>query len=405
MEGRTRRWLLRKILAEGRHEVAALLSTCTDGFHRVSMHGARCSLLNRQTDALGIPCRKVFIPQKCINDDYERIMREACLEFKAAGITQVAFGDLFLADIRAYRDRMLAEVGMTALYPVWGLNTSQLAREFFRDGFRATLVCVDSQKLDGSFAGRAYDEALLTSLPAHVDPCGENGEFHTFVHDGPIFRKPVAADLARSCNAASSISQIYCLNPGRWKTKTKQISKENPMNNNRYLVLAGMVLAAAAARLLPHPWNFTPIGAMALFGGAQFASKRAAFLLPFSALFLSDLVLGLHRLMPFVYGCFALTVCLGFWVHHQRRADRIVIASLLSSLVFFLVTNFSGWACFETYPKNAVGLFECYVAGLPFLRNGLLGDLFYSGVLFGGLALAEYRFTSLREPGLVPATA
>ncbi len=177
------------------------------------------------------------------------------------------------------------------------------------------------------------------------------------------------------------------------------------MKNNRYLVLIGIVLAAAAARLLPHPWNFTPIGAMALFGGAQFANKRAAFLLPLSALFLGDLVLGLHKLMPFVYGCFALTVCLGFWVRQNRSAGRIVIASLTSAIVFFLVTNFSVWACFDTYPKNVTGLMECYVAGLPFLRNGLLGDLFYAGVLFGGLALAEQKFTSLREPRLVPATA
>jgi hypothetical protein len=177
------------------------------------------------------------------------------------------------------------------------------------------------------------------------------------------------------------------------------------MKNNRYLILAGMVLAAAAVRLLPHPWNFTPIAAMALFGGAQFASKRTAFLMPLTALFLGDLVLGLHRLMPFVYGCFALTVCLGFWVRRQPRASRIVIASVLSSTVFFLVTNFSAWACLDTYPKNATGLLECYVAGLPFLRNGLLGDLLYAGVLFGGLALAERRFNSLRELRVIPAAA
>jgi uncharacterized protein (TIGR00290 family) len=183
---------LRKILAEGRHEIAALLTTCTEGFRRVSMHGVRCSLLNRQAEALGLPCRKVFIPQHCTNDDYERLMRAACLEFKAAGITQVAFGDLFLAEIRAYRDRMLAPVGMTAFYPVWGLDTRELAREFIRAGFRATLVCVDSTKIAGAFAGRSFDESLLADLPASVDPCGENGEFHTFVHDGPIFRHPVA---------------------------------------------------------------------------------------------------------------------------------------------------------------------------------------------------------------------
>jgi uncharacterized protein (TIGR00290 family) len=181
---------LSRLLAKG-HEIVALLTTCTEGFRRVSMHGVRCSLLNRQAQALRIPCHKVFIPRQCTNEDYERLMREAFLKFKAAGITQIAFGDLFLEDIRAYRDRMLGEVGMRALYPVWGLNTSQLARDFIRDGFRATLVCVDSQKLDASFAGQAFDEALLERLPAHVDPCGENGEFHTFVHDGPIFRQPV----------------------------------------------------------------------------------------------------------------------------------------------------------------------------------------------------------------------
>lgn len=177
------------------------------------------------------------------------------------------------------------------------------------------------------------------------------------------------------------------------------------MKNNRFLFLAGMILAAAAARLLPHPWNFTPIGAIAIFSGAQFASKRAAFLLPLSALFLGDLVLGLHKLMPFVYGCFAFTVCLGFWVRRNRSASRIVIASLASSIVFFLVTNFSVWAVFDTYPKNAAGLMECYIAGLPLFRNGLLGDLFYSGVLFGGLALAQSRFVSLREPQLISVTA
>ena len=177
------------------------------------------------------------------------------------------------------------------------------------------------------------------------------------------------------------------------------------MKNTRYLILAGMVLAAAAARLLPHPWNFTPIGAMALFGGAQFAGKRAAFLVPLAALFLSDLMLGLHSLMPFVYGCFALTVCLGFWVRRNASAGRIAVASLISSTVFFLVTNFGVWACLNTYPKNAGGLLECYAAGLPFYRNGVLGDLFYAGLLFGALALAQRRFTALREPQLAPAAA
>ena len=177
------------------------------------------------------------------------------------------------------------------------------------------------------------------------------------------------------------------------------------MKNPRYLVLTGMILAAALLRILPHPWNFTPIGAMALFGGAQFTDRRRAFLLPLAALFLGDLVLGLHKLMPFVYGCFALTVCLGFWVRRQPRAGRIVIASVISSTVFFLVTNFSVWAVFDTYPRNSAGLIECYIAGLPSFRNGLLGDLFYAAVLFGGLALAEMRFPAVREVRPLSAAA
>lgn len=182
---------LQSIRAEGRYEVASLLTTCTEGFRRISMHGVRCSLLNQQIAALSLPGRKVFIPHPCVNDDYEKRMRTAFLSFKEMGITKVAFGDLFLHEIRAYRDRLLTEIGMTAVYPLWGMNTSDLAHRFIRDGFRATLVCVDSHKLDAAYAGRPFNERLLASLPSNVDPCGENGEFHTFVHDGPIFHHPV----------------------------------------------------------------------------------------------------------------------------------------------------------------------------------------------------------------------
>lgn len=180
-----------KIRGEDRQEVALLLTTCTEGFRRVSMHGVRCSLLNRQAEALGLPCHKVFIPKACSNECYENRFSEACVQLKAAGITRVAFGDLFLADIRAYRDQMLARIGMSAMYPVWGLDTLQLARDFIRLGFRATIVCVDTTKLDASFAGRAFDASMVADLPEGADPCGENGEFHTFVHDGPVFTRPV----------------------------------------------------------------------------------------------------------------------------------------------------------------------------------------------------------------------
>lgn len=156
------------------------------------MHRVRRKLLERQATALGLPLQFICLPAFPPNSLYEDRVCAALRPFLPQGVRRAVFGDLFLEDIRAYRDRMLAEVGMTALYPVWGLNTRELAREFIRDGFRATLVCVDSAKLDGSFAGRTYDESLLADLPASADPCGENGEFHTFVHDGPIFRKPFA---------------------------------------------------------------------------------------------------------------------------------------------------------------------------------------------------------------------
>lgn len=182
---------LREILRNREYEVAALLTTYTEGFRRISMHGVRCSLLKTQAQELGFPLRKVFISRECSNEDYEARMQAALLEYKAAGITKVVFGDLFLEEIRAYRDRMLAAIGMAAIYPLWGRDTRQLAEEFIADYFRATLVCVDPRKLDPSFAGRAFDRTLLRDLPGNVDPCGENGEFHTFVFDGPILRNPI----------------------------------------------------------------------------------------------------------------------------------------------------------------------------------------------------------------------
>ena len=182
---------LREIGREGRYEVAALVTTCTEGYDRISMHGVRCSLLERQAEELGLPLRKVFISQGASNDEYEARMKEAFLEYKTAGVTKAAFGDLFLEDIRVYRDRMMASIGMSALYPVWGMDTRALAREFVRDGFCAVLVCVDPRALDKSFAGRTLDDALLDDLPADVDPCGENGEFHSFVFQGPIFRRNI----------------------------------------------------------------------------------------------------------------------------------------------------------------------------------------------------------------------
>ncbi|MCI0330697.1 MAG: hypothetical protein L0196_07065 [candidate division Zixibacteria bacterium] len=178
----------------------------------------------------------------------------------------------------------------------------------------------------------------------------------------------------------------------------------------RFLVLVGMILAAAASRLIPHPPNLAPIGAIALFGGACFAHRRAALVVPLAAMFLSDLAigvlsgnlsLGLHRLIPVVYGSFALIVCLGFWLRTRRTLVPIAGAMLTSSVLFFVLTNFGVWALGAWYPKTWGGLVACYVAAIPFFHNTLLGDAVYTTILFGGLALAERGFPALRTPAPV----
>ncbi|MGH8460466.1 MAG: hypothetical protein ACRESS_02555 [Stenotrophobium sp.] len=180
------------LLASQKYEIAALLTTITEGYDRISMHGVRRELLDRQSEILGIPLHKIMIPQDCSNESYEARMREALDHYKGRGITKVAFGDLFLEDLRQYRDQRLAQVGMTGLYPIWMRDTGELVRTFIGLGFKAILACVDTQALDASFAGREIDYDLLRDLPASVDPCGEHGEYHSFVHAGPIFRQAVA---------------------------------------------------------------------------------------------------------------------------------------------------------------------------------------------------------------------
>lgn len=183
---------LQASLADPGVHVDALLTTVTARFDRISMHGVRTTLLEAQARALGIPLEIARIPQRCSNDEYERVMRDALGGYAERGGEAVVFGDLFLADVRAYRERLLAPLPLAPTFPLWGLDTASLARRFVADGFRAILVCVDPRQIDPSFCGRAYDDALLHQLPASCDPCGENGEFHTFVHDGPIFTRPVS---------------------------------------------------------------------------------------------------------------------------------------------------------------------------------------------------------------------
>jgi uncharacterized protein (TIGR00290 family) len=181
-----------QMLASQKYEIAALLTTVTEDFDRISMHGVRRELLERQADSLAIPLHKILIPKVCSNEIYEACMGEALDHFKALGILKIAFGDLFLADVKQYRDERLAQAGMTGLYPVWMRDTDELVRTFLGLGFKAILACVDTHAIDASFAGREIDSDLLRDLPDSADPCGEYGEYHSFVYAGPIFKKSIA---------------------------------------------------------------------------------------------------------------------------------------------------------------------------------------------------------------------
>jgi len=171
--------------------VKALLTTVTEQYERISMHGVRRALLEQQAAAIGLPLEEVRIPVSASNAIYEEAMRRLLMRHQAQGVSRVIFGDLFLQDIRSYREGNLAKLGMAGIFPLWLEDTTRLAREFIELGFRAILVCVDPKQLDPSFCGREFDQALLRDFPQHVDPCGENGEFHTFVYEGPIFKRPI----------------------------------------------------------------------------------------------------------------------------------------------------------------------------------------------------------------------
>lgn len=182
-------WAMREELGV---EPAALLTTVNQDFERISIHGVRRELLHAQAAAVGLPLVEVGIPTGCSDDLYEERIATALTAPPLAAATTVAFADLFLADIRAYREERLAALGRAATFPLWGRDTAALARRFVAAGFGATLVVVDTERLDARFVGRRFDMALLDELPAGVDPCGENGEFHTFVDAGPIFSMPLA---------------------------------------------------------------------------------------------------------------------------------------------------------------------------------------------------------------------
>jgi len=189
--GKDSAWALCRLRQNPEIEVVGLLTTVNSEFHRVAMHGVRREVLRAQAQAAGLPLWEVPLPWPCSNDVYESRMKTVCERALAEGVKAIAFGDLFLRDIREYRERQLASTGLRPVFPLWEMPTHELAREMIAAGLRAKISCVDTRVLAREFAGRDFDEELLRALPAGVDPCAENGEFHTCVYAGPMFEKPL----------------------------------------------------------------------------------------------------------------------------------------------------------------------------------------------------------------------
>ena len=189
--GKDSAWMVHVLRQTPGIELRGLLTTVNAAAGRVAMHAVRETLLQQQADALDLPLRLVPIPSPCPNEVYAQVMGDAVRAAVADGFTHVAFGDLFLADIRAYREQQLAGSGLTPLFPLFGADTASLARQMLAAGLRARLTCIDPRVLERRFVGREFDDALLAELPATVDPCGERGEFHSFAYDGPMFRRPI----------------------------------------------------------------------------------------------------------------------------------------------------------------------------------------------------------------------
>jgi len=198
--GKDSAWALHKLRGDAEIELCAMVTTLNSAFDRVAMHGTRRTVVEAQARAAGLPLWTVPLPWPCTNEIYEQRMAEVCARAVAEGIQAVAFGDLFLPDVRAYRERQLHGTGLEPLFPLWQIPTDRLAREMIAGELRARLSCVDTKQLDGSFAGREFDEALLRDLPPGVDPCGERGEFHTCVYAGPMFSAPLVIETGEIVN-------------------------------------------------------------------------------------------------------------------------------------------------------------------------------------------------------------
>jgi uncharacterized protein (TIGR00290 family) len=193
--GKDSAWSLHLLRQKNEYEIVGLLTTFNRAADRVAMHGVRRVLVRAQAEAAGIPLWEVDLPWPCSNDDYESAMKQTCKKAVESGIEYVAFGDLFLTDIREYREKQLRDTGLQPVFPVWGIPTRELAQEMINSGLRARLACVDTKQISANLAGREFDAQLISELPSTADPCGENGEFHSFVYAGPMFERPVPIEV------------------------------------------------------------------------------------------------------------------------------------------------------------------------------------------------------------------
>lgn len=186
---------LHDLMLSDEFEVVLLIASVTEGYKRTSIHGVRVELLEAQAKSIGLPIRKIWIPENCSNEKYKEIMTQVNLELKEQGIEHIAFGDLFLEDVRKYREEMLKPLGMNPIFPLWGEGTTNVIERFISLGYKTIITCVDLTRLTEEFSGKEIDIQLIKELPKEVDPCGENGEYHSFVFDGPIFKNPIQFEL------------------------------------------------------------------------------------------------------------------------------------------------------------------------------------------------------------------
>jgi uncharacterized protein (TIGR00290 family) len=209
--GKDSAWTLQVLRQSDEYEVVGLLTTINSSFDRVAMHGVRRELVEAQADAAGLPLWKVPLPWPCSNQEYESAMNVVCAKAVDAGVEVVAFGDLYLEDVRKYREERMRGTGLTPVFPLWLLDTRQLIRDMWVGGLRSRIVCLDPQKLPASFAGRDLNQELVDEFPAGIDPCGENGEFHTFVYDGPMFAQAIPIESGELVTRDGFVFADLCL--------------------------------------------------------------------------------------------------------------------------------------------------------------------------------------------------